>query len=220
MSFEVYKILCYPHALLHKKSTPIVNFSAQLKAYIQVLTQTCVQVGAGGIAAPQVGVCKRLFIADYRAVFEGPRQLERQADDFVLYDDAGKILEPVFPMVFINPEILESSQPITTDWEGCLSFPGAYSCVIPRFHSIHVRAQDADGEYFSIKTNHLYAAVNLQHEIDHLDGVLMIDRWQKSEYTEKQVLADIRRHQDDSAQRKKTKRDKPIDATKVSFDFL
>jgi len=100
-----------------------------------------------------------------------------------------------------------------------LSVPNAESHVIPRFHYIEIKAQNERGEFFSVKTSHLYAAVNFQHEMDHLDGFLMVDRWDKEDYRSKDVVADIKAYEDDPEERRKVKKLKLVDATKLNFDF-
>lgn len=217
---EIYKVLHFSHALLKKKSTPVTKFTQQLKDYVANLVTTAHEFEGGGIASPQVGVCKRIFVGDYTLAFDGKHGFEKTEDDFLVYDKDGKNIPYKFPMVFINPEIIEKSQPITTNWEGCLSFPNADSFNISRYQHILLRAQNEDGEFFTVKSTHLYASVNFQHEIDHLDGILMIDRWNKKDYNEKNVLADIKDYEDDPRERKRIKKLKLIDANKINFDFL
>ncbi len=217
---EIYKVLHYPHALLKKKCTPVEKFTDELRSYIKNLIATAYEFEGGGIASSQVGVCKRLFVCDFTSAFKEGKGFEKKDDDFVVLDKDGKKIEPQFPMVFINPEIIESAEPIFTNWEGCLSFPNAESFDIPRFHSVTVKAQNEFGEFFTVKTTHLYAAVNFQHEIDHLDGVTMIDRWKKGDYSEKEVVAEIKDFEEDPAERKRVKKLKLIDANKLKFDFL
>jgi peptide deformylase len=216
----VYKVLHYAHALLKKKSTPVEKFTDELRDFLKHLIATAYEFEGGGIAAPQVGVNKRIFVGDFSQAFQGGKGFERTEDDFVVCDANGKQIEYKFPMVFVNPEIIETAQPIVTNWEGCLSFPNADSFRINRFHEIKIRAQNEFGEMFTVKTKHLYAAVNFQHEIDHLDGILMIDHWDKREYSEKNVLNDIQDFLDDPKERKRIKKLKLVDAHKIKFNFL
>ncbi len=217
---HIYKILHYPHALLKKKSTPVTQFTDQLRVYVKNLTATAYEFEGGGIASPQVGVCKRIFIADFTQAFDGKRGFDRKENDFILLDKDGKEMNYKFPLVFINPEFVEKSDPIITNWEGCLSFPDVESFDINRFHTVSVRAQNEFGEVFTVKTNHLYAAVNFLHEIDHLDGITMIDHWKKSDYSEKSIISEIKNFEDDPVERKRIKKLKLIEANKIKFDFL
>lgn len=215
----IYKVLYYPHVLLNKKSTPVENFSEELREFIKNLIQTGYEFEGGGIAAPQVGVNKRIFVSDFSKIFQDDH-FERKENDFLVFDKDGKEIEAKFPMVFINSEIVETREPIVTNWEGCLSVPNTDSHNIPRFQYVEIRAQNEFGEFFSVKTSHLYAAVNFQHETDHLDGLLMVNRWNKSAYSQKDVVADIKDYENDPAERKRIKKLKLVEAAKIKFDFL
>lgn len=216
----LYEVLHYPHALLKKKCTPVTKFTEQLRTFVKDLMTTAYEFEGGGIAAPQVGVCKRIFVGDYSLAFEGNRGFEKKEGDFLVFDKDGKEISYQFPMIFINPEIIEETNPISTNWEGCLSFPEAESFKINRFHGMTIRAQNEFGEFFTVKTTHLYAAVNFQHEIDHLNGILMIDHWSKQEFNDKDVVHDIKGFENDPKQRKRIKKLKLVDAKKIPFDFL
>ena len=102
-----------------------------------------------GLAAPQVGVGLRLVVVDLQP------------------DDARA------PMVLVNPEIVAASDERTTREEGCLSLPGQYADVT-RPARVRVRWNDAEGGHHDIEADGLLAAC-LQHELDHLDGVLFVD---------------------------------------------
>lgn len=132
----------------------------------------------GGLAAPQVGIAKRLFVVDFKAVFESDR-FENKEGSFRVFNKDGKEIPAQFPMVFINPEIVETSEPIKVNWEGCLSFPNAESYNTDRFLNLEIHAQNEFGEKFSVKSSHLYASVCFLHENDHLDGIMLVDRWNK-----------------------------------------
>lgn len=214
----IYEVLHYPHVLLKKKSTPVTQFTDELREFVKNLTETAYAFEGGGIAAPQVGVNKRIFISDFKRTFE-ENYFEKKDGDFLVFDKDGKEIPYQFPMVFINPEIVDAQNPITTNWEGCLSVPNTDSHVIPRNHYIEIRAQNEHGEFFSVKTSHLYAAVNFQHEVDHLDGLLMVDRWDKNAYDARDVVADIRDIENDPEERRRIKKLKLIKASKLKFDF-
>lgn len=219
-NIEIYKVLHYPHALLKKKSTPVEKFTVQLKNFVKNLIETAYKFEGGGIAAPQVGVCKRIFVSDFTHAFDPKSGFERTENDFIVMDSKGNKVPYKFPMVFINPEIIEQSEAITTNWEGCLSFPNADSHIINRYQSITVKAQNEHGETFSVKTHHLYASVNFQHEIDHLNGLTMIDHWNKNDFSEKTILNEIKDYENDPSERKRIKKLKLVEANKINFDFL
>lgn len=212
----LYRILHYPHNLLKRQSTPVTEFTDDLRNFIKNLIETAVEFEGGGIAAPQVGVTKRIFIADFSSVFNENRSFfEKKEGDYAVYDADGNLLPVRFPLICINPEIIKKEQPIVTDWEGCLSMPNATSHKIQRFHSIEMKAVDEYGKEFTVKTHHLYGAVNIQHEIDHLNGILMIDRWNKNVYSTKDVIGQIQDYQDDPKTRKRLKKLTLEDATKL-----
>jgi peptide deformylase len=143
-------ILKYPDPRLRQVAQPITEVTDEIRALIEDMAETMYDAAGCGLAATQIGVDKRLFIIDA----------------------AGED-EPSDLRVFINPEIvqLDGSQ----KWEeGCLSFPGATE-EIRRAERVRVRALDQNGNPFELEADGLLA-VAIQHENDHLDGVLMIDK--------------------------------------------
>jgi peptide deformylase len=143
-------ILHYPDPRLRQKGLPIERVTPELERLIDDMAETMYAAPGVGLAATQIGEQHRLFLIDVAA------------------DD-----EPSNLMVFINPEITvkvgEQCGP-----EGCLSFPGV-SEDVKRAAKITVRALDRKGQTFELEAEGLLA-VAVQHENDHLDGVLMIDR--------------------------------------------
>ncbi|MEO5725949.1 MAG: peptide deformylase [Byssovorax sp.] len=143
-------ILHYPDPRLRQKGLPIERVTPELERLIDDMAETMYAAPGVGLAATQIGEQHRLFLFDVAA------------------ED-----EPSNLMVFINPEITvkvgEQCGP-----EGCLSFPGV-SEDVKRAAKITVRALDRKGQVFEIEAEGLLA-VAVQHEHDHLDGVLMIDR--------------------------------------------
>ena len=143
-------ILCYPDKRLREPGKDVEAFDEELHALIDDMAETMYAAPGVGLAAPQIGVSKRLFIID------------------VATDDD----EPSDLRVFINPEIV-ATEGETTFNEGCLSFPGAREDV-DRAERVTVRALDKDGKPFELEADGLLA-IAIQHENDHLDGKLMID---------------------------------------------
>jgi peptide deformylase len=143
-------ILHYPDPRLRQKGLPIERVTPELERLIDDMAETMYAAPGVGLAATQIGEQHRLFLIDVAA------------------DD-----EPSNLLVFINPEITvkvgEQCGP-----EGCLSFPGV-SEEVKRAAKITVRALDRKGQVFELEAEGLLA-VAVQHENDHLDGVLMIDR--------------------------------------------
>jgi peptide deformylase len=142
-------ILHYPDKRLKEKGLPVENVTAEIRKLIDDMAETMYAAPGVGLAATQIGEKLQLFIIDI-AEEGSPSELR----------------------VFINPEILETAGDITWQ-EGCLSFPGVQED-IDRAAKVKVRAQDRDGKTFTLEAEGLLA-VAIQHEYDHLQGVLMID---------------------------------------------
>ncbi len=147
----VREILIWPDPRLKEKAAPVARFDAELKKLVDDMAETMYSADGVGLAAPQVGVLQRIIIIDV-----SPRE------------EGGKLT------AFINPEIVESDGEMIYK-EGCLSIPGEYEDV-KRFARVKVRYQDVDGRTQEIEAADSLLAVALQHEIDHLDGTLMVDK--------------------------------------------
>ena len=147
----VRKILIFGDPLLRERAEEIREINGDLQALIEDMGETMRAAKGLGLAANQVGVLKRLFIMDLsEKKEEGPRGL----------------------LVFINPEIVEAEGELYEE-EGCLSIPG-YSAKVRRKARVLVRALDREGNPFELELEGL-AARAVQHELDHLDGILYID---------------------------------------------
>jgi peptide deformylase len=144
------EILHYPDARLRESAQPVAEVNDEIRELLEDMAETMYAAGGIGLAANQIGVLKRIFIIDI----------------------AGED-EPSDLKVFINPEILEATGQQTFT-EGCLSFPGA-SEDIKRAEAVRVRALDANGQPFELAAEGLLA-IAIQHENDHINGVLMIDK--------------------------------------------
>jgi peptide deformylase len=145
-------IVHYPDPVLLTAGRPIAadEFNADLEKLVSDMFQTMEDAGGVGLAAPQVGVSRRLFVMDVPSE-EGPR--ERR--------------------VLINPEIIHIEGEQVSD-EGCLSFPGLFQ-VVKREMRVVARARDLTGEEFEIDVADL-AARCILHETDHCDGIVFLDR--------------------------------------------
>ncbi len=150
------RLIYYPQdeALLRQKSLRVSNLkNKRLKRLIQDLKDTLESQPGAAIAAPQIGIHKRVTVAK-----------------FGQNDDADE--EPM--LTLINPEIIEAGKD-ETGFDGCLSIPNIYSWDTPRPSWIRFRAIDEDGRVISRRLEGMDARV-LHHEIDHLDGILFLDR--------------------------------------------
>jgi peptide deformylase len=142
-------ILHYPDKRLREKGEKVSKVTPEITTLIDDMAETMYAAPGVGLAATQIGVALQLFVVDV----------------------AGEN-EPSDLRVFINPEILERDGCL--DWqEGCLSFPGVTE-EVERAAKVRVRALDRNGKMFELEAEGLLA-VAIQHEYDHLQGVLMID---------------------------------------------
>lgn len=215
----LYKVLHYPHVLLRKKATPVEKFTDELRVFLKDFISTMYEFDGGGLAAPQIGVAKRIFVVDFKPVFESEK-FEFKKEYFRVFDENNNEIEAKFPMIFINPSLVEMSEPIKVNWEGCLSFPNAEAFNTDRFLNVEIHAQNEHGKKFIVKSSHLYASVCFQHENDHLDGIMLVDRWNKNAFSEADVISDIKEFENDPAERKRMKKLKVTEASKIKFDFL
>ena len=163
---KILEILTYPDARLREISEPVTRFDDKLKAFAENLTETMYHARGIGLAAPQVGELKRMVVIDTRPRDEKGRRYK--------YEEMSELEQKVEqPLILINP-VVESGEGKTTFDEGCLSVPGYYETV-ERFQKIVMKAQDLKGNVIRIETDGLLA-ICMQHELDHLDGKLFIDR--------------------------------------------
>lgn len=140
------KIMTTEESCLYKVSRPVTRFDRRLHKLLDDMAETLDDANGAGLAAPQVGILRRVFIIDL--------------------DETG-------PIEFINPEILETSGE-QDDMEGCLSVPGKWG-MVKRPNYVRARAQDRNGEWFEIEGEGLTARCIL-HENDHLDGHLYSEK--------------------------------------------
>ena len=147
-------ILKIPDPKLKLVSEPIQNFDESLKTLIHDMLETMYDAPGIGLAAIQIGVAKRLLVID----------LSKEED-------------PKNPIVFCNPEIIWESDERSSYEEGCLSIPEYYESV-ERPARIKVKYQDETGAMKEMEADGLLATC-LQHEIDHLNGILFIDHISK-----------------------------------------
>jgi len=150
----------------------------ELQKFIDDLIATGINANGVGIAAPQVSVTKRIFIISSRPNARYPN---------------APVMEPT---AVINPEIISYSGETVKDWEGCLSIPGIRG-LVPRPRSVHVRFFSRDGKVEEKELTDFIARV-FQHEYDHLNGVLFLDRILSSAdlITEREYAKLLRREQE------------------------
>ncbi|MCK5710445.1 MAG: peptide deformylase [Deltaproteobacteria bacterium] len=158
-------ILTFPDSMLRKKCDPVEEIDNDLIQLLDDMADTMYEAPGVGLAAPQVGYTKRVIVVDIK-----PRECAQESteeEEILLPPDRSELIE------LINPEIVFSDGEVTGE-EGCLSIPGFVSDVKRKFE-VTVEGYNRDGELLEIKCEDLLARV-FQHEIDHLDGILFIDR--------------------------------------------
>jgi len=142
--------LCYyGDPVLRKTAAAVDTFDDDLGALVQEMTEALREANGVGLAAPQIGVPSRVAIIDTE------------------YGEAP-------PRVLVNPEIISASEETVVEDEGCLSLPGI-SLDVKRSARVSVRAQNERGEEYTIEDASGLLAKALQHEVDHLNGILFID---------------------------------------------
>ena len=148
---SVRKIVKYGTPSLREKSKEVHKISKKIQILVEDLYDTMYATNGVGLAAPQIGVNLRVFVID-----------------------VGVDKKTMNPITFINPKILKKEGAVNS-YEGCLSFPEAYTNV-RRYSSVKVKALDIKGRPFILEvTDGSLLARAIQHEFDHLDGVLFID---------------------------------------------
>jgi peptide deformylase len=148
------EIIILPDKRLRLESDTVNAVDAEVRALVDDMFETMYKAPGVGLAAIQVGVPKRIVTVD-----------------------TAKKDEPKQPQVFINPEVVWTSEEKNTYEEGCLSIPEYYE-EVERPSAVKVRFMDLDGKTHEIEANGLLATV-LQHEIDHVNGILFIDHISK-----------------------------------------
>lgn len=143
---SVRKVIYYPDDPLTKRAQPVEAFGAKLDRLAEDMFETMRAYEGVGLAAPQIGISKRLF---------------------VMQEPEGE------PMCLVNPEIVEREGHQEGE-EGCLSMPGVFA-MVPRAAYVRVRAQDLKGEPIELEAQDFLARI-IQHETDHLDGILFPER--------------------------------------------
>lgn len=158
-------IVKYGSPVLRKKGAAIEKITPEIKQLIVDMFETMYAAAGVGLAAQQVGRDLQLTVLDVRAVKDRPSTLE--------LDGKPADVNAFMPLVLVNPKIKPVGDPAKGP-EGCLSFPEIYAD-ISRPESVEVEALNAEGEAIRFKAGGLLSRA-IQHEVDHLNGILFIDR--------------------------------------------
>ncbi len=166
------QIVTLPDEVLRKKARPVTRFDDDLQTLIDNMIETMRAANGVGLAAPQIGQPLQL------AVIEALPETDKEGNDI---PDSRELY------VIVNPRIVWESREVVDGIEGCLSIPG-YVGEVERAHAVRVRAQDRHGKPLKLRLKGWTARI-FQHEIDHLHGVLYIDKltdrenfWTDEEY--------------------------------------
>ena len=152
------QILTEPNEILRKKSHPVDSVDKDLQILMDDMLETMYAAPGIGLAAIQVGIPKRVIVLDIEQK-EGNKK----------------------PLFFVNPEIIQKSKNLSTYEEGCLSVPGQFA-EIDRPDKCHIKYLDYHGEKKEINAQGMLATC-IQHEMDHLEGILFIDYLSKLKKT-------------------------------------
>jgi peptide deformylase len=167
---SILKVARMGHPVLRAKALPVSPGqirSAEVQRLIGDMFETMREYAGIGLAAPQVHEGLRIFVAGVRELAAG-ESIETMSDD-----------ENMPFVALLNPELTLMTEPVHEGWEGCLSIPDIRG-LVPRASEIQVRAFDRKGERITFTATGLSARV-IQHETDHLDGILFFDRMRSLE---------------------------------------
>ena len=155
--------------VLKKVCRPVVKFNDKLGVLLDDMAETMLDADGLGLAGPQVGVVRRVFVA---VDVPPPKEVEEGEEAPEAEQAEPEELEPPKILEFINPEIIEQDGEVMA-YEGCLSFPGQYGA-IKRPQRVKVRALDRHGKPFELEAEGMLARC-ICHETNHLDGITIDD---------------------------------------------
>ncbi len=170
------KVYEYPHPVLKQKAVKVEKVDDELRQFLDDMLETMYESAGVGLAAPQVGVSKRIVVIDAEQESDGSGH------------KAGN------PMYLVNPEIIWRSEDMVCGEEGCLSVPDQRA-EVERHAQVRVHYLDYNGKEQEILADDFLAIV-IQHELDHLDGILYIDRI--SRLKRQMLLKKLKKHRDSS----------------------
>jgi len=176
----VLPILKYGHPALRQKGARIEKITPPIKQLIEDLLETMYAAAGVGLAAQQVGHALQLTVIDVRGLKDRPSTLELNGKPVDV--------DGFMPLVLLNPSVTPVANPVIGP-EGCLSFPEIYA-EIARAESVHVVGMNQTGERLEFRCGGLLARA-VQHEADHLHGILFIDRMSKEIKTELKPQLDL-----------------------------
>jgi peptide deformylase len=174
----ILEVVKYGHPVLRQKGARVESFSAEIKQFIADMLETMYAAKGVGLAAQQVNRALQITVIDVAPVTDRPSTMEVDGQPVDTPDH--------MPLVLVNPEIKPVGDPVSGA-EGCLSFPEIYAD-INRPEFVEVRALNDKGKPISFRAGGLLSRA-VQHEVDHLNGILFIDRMDKK--TKEEVRPEI-----------------------------
>ncbi len=187
-------IVLFGDPVLREKGAKIDQVTDEIRALAGDMVETMKEAEGVGLAAQQVGQALQLAVVDVSGAEEPATYLRVNGEETELAD--------LMPLVFLNPGVESAGAP-ASDTEGCLSFPDIRA-EIKRPQAIRARLETLDGDTVELETDGLLARA-IQHETDHLHGILFIDRMSTAKkLSMRKALKDIRRKGESGAKRKKT----------------
>ncbi len=153
----ILQVYVAPHPILKKVADPVIEVNDEIRTLVVEMLETMYENDGIGLAAPQVGISKRVMVIDLDQNFELGEKQARKGN----------------PRAFINPEIIWESEDTRIFNEGCLSVPGQFAD-IARSDKVKIKYLDQNGEAHEEELDDMLATA-VQHELDHLDGILFID---------------------------------------------
>ncbi len=169
---KVLPLIFSPNPLLKQVSKPVAKVDDALRAFMNDMVQTMYSQAGLGLAAVQVGVLKRVLVMDVD--YETDHNAHHNHDH---HGCGGIHVKNTNPMFFVNPEIIEKSDELSSYNEGCLSFPTVHANVV-RPLQVKVKFLDFHGEEKTMEMDGILATC-IQHEIDHLNGITFVDHISK-----------------------------------------
>ena len=181
----ILKVVKYGTPVLRKKGARIDAITPEIKTLIADMLETMYAHKGVGLAAQQVGQALQLTVIDVRGVTDRPSSLEIKGQPADVHAH--------MPMVLINPEVTPVGEPVAGP-EGCLSFPEIYA-EITRPAEVSVQAMNEKGKMIEFRCGGLLARA-VQHEVDHLQGILFIDRMDRQ--TKEELRSELKKLQDET----------------------
>jgi peptide deformylase len=175
----ILEVVKYGHPVLRQKGARVEKIDGTVQQLIADMLETMRAARGVGLAAQQIGRALQLTVLDVRGATDRPSTMQREGKEVDI--------ATAMPLVLINPEVTPTGDKVAGS-EGCLSFPEIYG-EISRPATVEVRALNEKGETQQFQAGGLLARA-IQHELDHLNGILFIDRMARAEKEELQAELD------------------------------